>query len=343
MAVTVRCVMLLFSLHLFTVGEAHVIINPLTLPCPDPQSILPCVCTVLPDFSMDMNCSDVESGDDLARVFSLEFPFAEFNKLTINKNKNLKALRGGDLGPTNYKEIHITNGALETIVMTALSGSYSTLTSLNVGHNSLLSFPFQEIHSFRYLERLDIQDNLLKDFPDMSSPTLQVLQMRDNPLEHITFESLQNLPQLREIGLQNCGLRAIPSGTFTHLSYLESVHLEGNKLTTLAADTVDLTTDTNYVHLNENNITSVHVDALRGVRGDVWIQGNQLKELKEEVWRPLLPDIILNAARNPLICGCEIAWLIFDGNYMSHVKEDATCSDGELLHQLDPAIYSQCP
>lgn len=44
---------------------------------------------------------------------------------------------------------------------------------------------------------------------------------------------------------------------------------------------------------------------------------------------------------NPLTCGCDIAWLITNEVYMKLLSGDESCHSGELLTDLDPAMYLQ--
>ena len=61
------------------------------MPCPESADIAPCVCTVLEE-GLQLVCSDIQSDDDLARVFQQEFPFKEFWRLYINNNDKITYL-----------------------------------------------------------------------------------------------------------------------------------------------------------------------------------------------------------------------------------------------------------
>lgn len=186
--------------------------DPRDLPCPVAEDILPCVCTVLPDFQMNMDCSDVLDEDELARVFNTDFPVLDFNCLIMYKNIGIKVLRAGDLGQTTYKEIHITLSHLETVEPNALSGSYQTAGELDFYSNNITLFPFDELNSFTNLSYFYIQNNNLASFPTISSPTLSTLYMDGNPLGSITTSALQHLPNLRKVGLSSAGIQQISSG-----------------------------------------------------------------------------------------------------------------------------------
>lgn len=45
---------------------------------------------------------------------------------------------------------------------------------------------------------------------------------------------------------------------------------------------------------------------------------------------------------NPLLCGCDIAWLVRNHTLLEAVDVYTTCADGRLLASLDPADYDHC-
>lgn len=199
-------------LHTRDPGDLQQAGDPNGLPCPDASHIFPCVCTVIFDSEMDMNCSAVQSEEQLARVFSVDFPYPDFHSLTIWGNDHLKVLRAGALGPTSYRRIYIIGGVLDTVEPTALSGSYNTAYDMGFYNNMISVFPFDEISLFTGLYMLFINDNLLTTFPTISSTTLGNLFIYNNPLGAISPGALQQLPVLTTIDLENTELQEILPG-----------------------------------------------------------------------------------------------------------------------------------
>ncbi|ROT75235.1 Oplophorus-luciferin 2-monooxygenase non-catalytic subunit [Penaeus vannamei] len=115
------------------------------LPCPDPEDIYPCVCTVGTENHMTMDCSHVASEDELARVFSSNLPFTKFHRLMIEGNQKLRILREGDLGPVSFAIIKITSGFLEEVQGGALAGSHTTADTIDLSGNPLSVWPFYEL------------------------------------------------------------------------------------------------------------------------------------------------------------------------------------------------------
>lgn len=42
---------------------------------------------------------------------------------------------------------------------------------------------------------------------------------------------------------------------------------------------------------------------------------------------------------NPLACGCDLAWLVTNPDYMDKIISYATCDNGTYLSELDPQLY----
>lgn len=313
-----------------------------SLPCPNANDISPCVCTVKEDFTMDMDCSGVSSSNELSWIFSNDFPFLDFDNLIIRGNEHIRSLRVGDLGQATFQRINITDGTLESVVHGALEYSYGTLVSLDLSANHVTDFPFDEISSFTNIDELDFRYNALDTFPHIHSSTLRSFQMGYNPLKTIGVTTLNDLPNLRNIGLQGAELSSLQAGTFTGIPKLEVIELGDNQLTTLLADTIHVTGTANRVHLNSNNLVNIEVNAITGANFEVWVNENELVELNEDVWRPMFDDNIrLSARDNPFACGCEMAWIVLNSNYLHNLMDDPYCTDGTLIHDLDPAIFNE--
>ncbi|ROT78841.1 hypothetical protein C7M84_002442 [Penaeus vannamei] len=115
--------------------------------------ISPCVCTVDVQHNMDIDCSQVESEDQLAQVFSSNIPFPKFNKLLIEGNPHLTVLRNGDLGPASFQIIEMTSGVLEEVQDGALSG-VKNVNSIGVEGNGITTVVpgiFSDLPHLRYL------------------------------------------------------------------------------------------------------------------------------------------------------------------------------------------------
>lgn len=313
--------------------------------CPVANDIYPCVCTATPDgFSLDMDCSDVIDEAQLEEVFKANFPTSSFRRLTIYQNKNLRVLRDGAFGNTSFEEIWITDGVLTEVQEAALSGSALRALTLVFNMNNLSIFPFTTLISFSRLLSLDLRSNNLQVFPRIISGSLQVLYLSLNPLGDLPVDAFEGTPSLIDLHLSSTELTEILPGTLDGLTNLRIVDLGSNRLQELATNSVQCNSNTGLVDLGYNQIRSVQPNAFPGlVGGWLYIHHNLLTTLEEEVWRPLVEnDGYIDPYGNPLLCGCDIAWLVRNGTLLEAVDVYTTCADGRVLASLDPADYDHC-
>lgn len=309
--------------------------------CPNSDDIFPCKC--LPEDDT-IDCSEVGSEEELAQAFSANFPSLNFNMLTIVNNTNLMVLRDGTFGNATFQVVHIRNGVLEEIEPNALSASFSTAHELMFTDNNITKFPFQILPMFTRLSIMNLNGNNLQEFPKIESKTLQWIELGFNPLGHMPNNSFLKTPSLVLLHLPGVQLEEIIPGTLANLPHLEYVTLANNYLTRLPEDTVVFTDSHALLNFAYNNISTVSVGAFRGMTsGTVYVSYNQLETLDEEVWRPLLElEIFVEASGNPLICGCDVAWLARNVNFLFLFSYNTMCIDGTYLRDLDPASFEQC-
>jgi len=311
------------------------------IPCPHPQDIFPCVCSVHEANVMDMDCSEVENEDQLARVFSATFPFTKFRKLTIDKNSNVKVLRDGDLGVASFTEIIIANGKLEEVQAKALSQSYSTVTSLSLYNNEISTFPFEDLQRFTSLGRLNLYDNKLTKIPTLMSDSITYLSLGNNLINEIP---VLGLPYLQEFYGNRNDVEQIMTGTFSGLPDLYYVSVTYNSLSHIQEGTIQIINRESReteVYLYANNISKIEVGAITGLNGGkLYLHFNALTVLDEDVFRPFLEaGVKIWLYENPLTCGCDIAWLVTNADFMALLDGKETCYNGQLVSDLDPGIY----
>lgn len=172
--------------------------HPRELPCPPAADIQPCVCTVLDSttFEIEMDCSSVTSNEQLASIFSRDFPYDNFHYLVIENNNYLKTVRAGDLGQKSFREITISYSSLESVEHNAFMASYETLEYLTIKYTNLRSFPFDEIMGFTLLYTLHLDNNNLMGSPVISSSNLRYLYLNGNPISGVRLISLPYLDNI---------------------------------------------------------------------------------------------------------------------------------------------------
>ncbi|CAL4125422.1 unnamed protein product [Meganyctiphanes norvegica] len=291
-------------------------------PCPDAEDIAPCVCTYDSEANaMDLECSAVESEEQLKQIFKADFPFKNFHQFDLHWNNNIKVLEAGVLNGISFEIINICFTDLEVVELHALNSCYETATELLLYANKITSFPFDELSQFSKLRHFDISDNSLTVIP---------------------ADAFHGLTALEHIYISNNNADIV--GTFQDLPNLLSLDLGYNALTTIPANFIKTGSSVLiYIFLDGNTIASVEPGAFDIVDGlDIYIGGNLLSTLDEATWRPYLEaGGNLYAGFNPLVCGCDIAWLFAEDQLLEQVY-DATCNDGGSLHDLDPSMFDNC-
>ncbi|CAL4163144.1 unnamed protein product [Meganyctiphanes norvegica] len=291
--------------------------------CPYAEDIAPCVCTHdSASNAMDLVCSSVESEEQLKQIFKADFPSKNFHQFQLHDNNNIKVLEAGVFNGVSFEIINIYYTDLEVVELQALDSCYETATELRLYDNKITSFPFDELSQFSKLSFFDIHSNSLSVIPADAFQGLTALEYLD-----ITYNSadivgtFQDLPNLQAIFLMNMGLTNIPA----HFIKTGSSHLI-------------------YIGLYDNNIVSVEPDAFDILNDlEISMMYNSLSTLDEATWRPNLEaGGTLEANGNPLVCGCDIAWLFGEDHLLKHVAKYATCTDGKLLHDLDPSRFDNC-
>ncbi|XP_073333324.1 podocan [Pagrus major] len=135
-------------------------------------------------------------------------------------------------------------------------------------HNNKLTDAGLPDHMFNGSDNLEIitmSSNFLRVVPKNLPRTLYRLHFKSNKLEKIPAGAFDNLPNLRELYLQNNHLsnEGIDNETFSQLSSLECLDLSNNNLSVVPKG---LPRNLVLLHLEKNSIRSIPGDSLTSVR-----------------------------------------------------------------------------
>ncbi|KAK9519802.1 hypothetical protein VZT92_022507 [Zoarces viviparus] len=135
-------------------------------------------------------------------------------------------------------------------------------------HNNKLTDAGLPDHTFNgsyNLEILTMSSNFLRVVPRNLPSSLYRLHLKSNKLEKIPEGAFDNLPNLRELYLQNNLLsnEGMDNETFSQLSSLECLDLSNNNLSVVPKG---LPRNLVLLHLEKNSINSIPGDALTSVR-----------------------------------------------------------------------------
>ncbi|XP_071532410.1 oplophorus-luciferin 2-monooxygenase non-catalytic subunit-like [Panulirus ornatus] len=324
-------------------------------PCPVDVEIRPCVCTTDADFNLYMDCSEVTSADQLATVFSQDFPFPDFQILTIiqlSPFSPLDALPAGVFGIATFQHVVISGTYISTVEEETFSNSHETLLTLDLSNNQLSSFPFESIPLFTHLWKFTLANNYLIDFPNIVSDSIRSLSLAQNTGLSLTETAFNQVRLLEELYLEEMQLGSVPPNMLSHLNHIHTVELSYNGLTGELIENLinPPVRSLRKLHLHNNQIRGIHPLAIVGLDRTATIdfKANEIIKLDKENWRLLLEDIIgenvIDLRDNPLSCGCDVYWLVADRVHMAKIHKDTTCSTGVKLHDLPLSFFqNHCP
>ncbi|CAL4099594.1 unnamed protein product [Meganyctiphanes norvegica] len=293
--------------------------------CPNAEDIMPCECYTYPSqVELRLRCDNVTSEDELKHVFEAYFPNKNFKSFSMNVNEYIKTLEAGIFNDVTFEDIIISYSRLEVIATDAFNSSYNTIKTMNFLFSDLLHLPFVNFHDLK---------------------KLQSFQIVRNSLSFIHAETFYGLDALEMIVIRQT--TANITGTFQNIPNLINLELRDNNLTSVPTHFCKTgSTNIKKVDLAFNRISEVADDAFDAVAGmSIDIHFNLLTELPESTWRPLLEaGVTVNAFGNPLLCGCDIAWMFDSAHLVNHMSYGTECDDGNgtLIHNVDPSIFDNC-
>ncbi|XP_071532321.1 oplophorus-luciferin 2-monooxygenase non-catalytic subunit-like [Panulirus ornatus] len=327
-------------------------------PCPMASDIQPCVCFTDMYMRPHLDCTGVETDEQLQNALEATFPISNFLEFKIDRDPDhccsgLTTLKPDIFGGLTFEAIIIRGTYLTSVHDQTFAQSHSTLKHLDLANNELQDFPFVTIPLYRELQSFSIENNNFLNLPRIQSTSLEVLRLSGN--RNLAFDESVSLvvPSLREIYLSRINLQTLVPGIFSELENLTVIDLGENELEEV--DNFAIATKGQSlasVNLNYNRIVRVRHDAVHGLisQATVTMTNNNVEELPEESWKhifdQLVPSGSIDLAGNPLTCGCDIAWIVLEADdlYRPLITHTTKCVSGEILIFLNPSFFClYCP
>ena len=178
-------------------------------------------------------------------------------------------------------------------------------------------FPESGVQSLTHviLGKVKLGEFLPGTFPMM--PNLEVFEVDHTGISKFPAGIIENFPVLKEFWSINGDVEVVEAGFFKSMTDSRSVYLVDDKITS-----IDLTGLSPYTEVN--------------------LEGNAITQLTEKNFKPFV-DGVLNTAdatgkiillNNPLVCSCDLKWLVADMNAVN-VFKGAVCADGTPLENID--------
>ena len=261
-------------------GAAHT----LTVANPDPGTITGGICDRTPQVRDKLleatggsACGQVTPGQ-LASVTLLDLTRTGMHTLQAQDFNGLSSLTGLSLGENRL-----------TTLPEGIFTGLSSLERLAMAGNALSSLPEGVFGELSRLTWLDLSSNALTALPEgifSGLANLETLWMNGNSLTELPEAVFRDLSRLVDLNLGFNSLTALPEGVFDGLSALQALGLHENSLMELPRGL--------FVELSGTPRQPARLDSL-------WLQGNRLRTLPEDVFRGLgnLRALLLN--RNSLV------------------------------------------
>lgn len=332
------------------------------LPCPDENMIKPCTCHTDTLGFMTLDCSLINTNEDLQRVFSNEFPFKHFYQLIIDHDPNdannrLTEIQADTFNFLDFQRVTIKGTKLQIIDENVFSYSHDTLTLLDLRNNKLVDFPFETLFLYKRLETLLLDYNNLGRLEKFGSTSLHTLSVGHNRNLKFTRDVLEELPCIVTLNMESIDLDYIPQHMFANLTQVYSISFNDNDLTVLQEFSINpLQPTVGRLMLGSNKIHDSYSMSITGLRDNaiVDLTNNRITEMRKELWQPFFEQVIhgvVDLTGNDLICGCDMSWLFLNtttidpkARYLPIITEYTTCYDGTQVVFLDYHVFEHhCP
>lgn len=168
---------------------------------------------------VDINCSSVEDGDQLRRVFEADFPTKSLQYFFASGNPNIHVLENDVFGDVTFRQISFRDGVLTEVQEEAMTGGSSYLDEMHFSGNNLDHFPFSTLSRYERLTLLFLSRNNFVEVPPLAIPTLFSLSLSDNPLTDLPADTLTGLVRLAAFYGSNIGISEIHAGKHNPMTH----------------------------------------------------------------------------------------------------------------------------
>lgn len=219
---------------------------------------------------MTLDCSLINTNQDLERVFNADFPFKKFLELIIDHDPNdinnqLTEIKSDTFHEITFQRVLIRGTKLQSIDENVFSYSHTTLTQLDLQNNKINDFPFESLALYVKLETLLLDGNDLGTLEKFKSDSLLTLSVGSNPGLFFTADVLEEIPHLRNLNMENIGLKLIPQHMFINLTQVYTINFNNNDITELEEYTLDpISKSVGRLMLANNRIYTALRNALSG-------------------------------------------------------------------------------
>jgi hypothetical protein len=334
-------------------------------PCPDAESIAPCVCTSDENYALVLDCSQAVSTDELANAFKTPFPFNEFDALKIKQADCetcfITSLPAGVFGSdVTFKDVDISGTRIEVVEEGVFSASHAKLKTLRLTLNQIHTFPFESLENYQALGYFYLDKNQIQvetPIPSLTFEHLTIINLSSNKII-ISPDFVSDCPSIKQVRLRNTRLDKIPSfdvspiSMFSGLQNIEVIDFGNNQITEVSSGSIVAEASSlKTVDLSQNKISRLESGFVSGFSADkkstLDLSSNSIVRLDQDVWEDILNQLpqenSVDISQNPLLCGCDVKWLI-QSPLKKSLTNTTTCMDGKSIVKYLPeqAFLTNC-
>ncbi|GIY66873.1 hypothetical protein CDAR_476592 [Caerostris darwini] len=237
--------------------------------CPPAREILPCTCDGPPQFLL-FQCDRITEVLSIKQATQSVPYLRSFGKFSLT-NSRISSLEYNVLGYLQFEYIFMRKNTITSIDKEFFDSSRDTLKRIEIIHNDVEKFPFEELSSFSKLEYINLKYNSIKRIPDEAfgrvvNDKIKQIDLSFNKINHIGSNAFKYLTKLEKIDLRYNKLTVINNLAFSAL-YENSkliLHLGNNKIMFVSEDAFQNQVFKS-LNLTDNNLTTLQEKAFRGI------------------------------------------------------------------------------
>lgn len=194
--------------------------------------------------------------------------FNFINRTSLNGN-NIKEVAANTFKDVKIRDLSLIDCALVEIEAKAFNGLESYLQRLDLSYNNLTSLPDNLFDKFDHLTTLLLHENALTFDPEKVlgdfRSTIQTLNFAGEKMGSIPVKRINNIRNLRSLGLSSTGDRVSANDFEGFGAALEHLSLSKNKLKTISANAFHHVPGLKSLDLSENRISKIEPDTFLDV------------------------------------------------------------------------------
>ncbi|CAN7991437.1 unnamed protein product [Ixodes hexagonus] len=217
-------------------------------------------------------------------------------------------------GSAFHKSLENCNLAENRI--TSLSGTFDRtrrMLHLNLSHNSIedISEAFTKLENLKKLSLNNNRIRYIRGGTFRANSNLHDLNLGENSIEWLGQRAFEGLVSLRKLLIDHNSLLRL-NGSVSHMPQLYILHMYHNGLMSLDKNDFVNVGRLAYIYAFRNNIRRVDGAFSRlGNLKAVALQSNQLSTMRRNSFPTSLKNLqTLVVEDNPLLCDCQITWLL---------------------------------